>query len=104
MKTLFGKYFTLREEAEGGASSSEGPKRPQITSKIKLQKTEGSKEFGPFSVNRTTHPNLRLLIKAFTDSDKVGVGYTTIEKTKGEVGLGRKDYDKVLRLSRSQRN
>lgn len=83
MKTLFGKYFVLREESEGGAS--DGPKKPQITSRIKLQKVEGSKEFGPFTVNRTMHPNLRLLIKAFTDSDKVGVGYTTIEKTKGEV-------------------
>jgi len=83
MKTLFGKYFVLREESEG--SGAEGPKKPSLTSKIKLQKSEGSKEFSPFSVNRTTHPNLRLLIKAFTDSDKVGVGYTTIEKSKGEV-------------------
>lgn len=82
MKTLFGKYFVLREESEGGG---EGPKKPQITSRIKLQKVEGSKEFGPFTINRTMHPNLRLLIKAFSDSDKVGVGYTTIEKTKGEV-------------------
>lgn len=85
MKTLFGKYFVLREESEGAASSDGGQKKTQITSRIKLQKTEGSKEFAPFTVNRTTHPNLRLLIKAFTGSDKVGVGYTTIEKTKGEV-------------------
>jgi tRNA nucleotidyltransferase/poly(A) polymerase len=78
MKSLFGQYLKLREE-------NEGPKTPQVTSRIKLQKTNGSKEFGPFTVNRTMHPNLRLLIKAFADSDKVGVGYTTIEKNKGEV-------------------
>ena len=50
MKTLFGKYFALREESEGGESGGgEGPKKPQITSRIKLQKAEGSKEFGPFT-------------------------------------------------------
>lgn len=80
MNTLFGQYFTLREEAE-----TKGENPVSVTSKVKLQKKDGSKEFGPFTVNRTMHPNLRLLIKAFSDSDKVGVGYTTIEKGKGEV-------------------
>lgn len=80
MKTLFSKYFMLREET--GAKPDE---KQNITSKIKLQKKEGSKEFAPFTINRTSHPNLRFLIKAFEQSDKVGVGYTTIEKTKGEV-------------------
>ena len=88
MKKLFEKYFRLREETgekpsdgEGGTPGSSG----NITSRIKLQKKEGSKEFAPFTVNKTTHPNLRLLIKAFADSPNVGAGYTTIDKTKGEV-------------------
>lgn len=81
---LFAKYFQLREET-GSKPSDGAPASNNITSRIKLQKKEGSKEFAPFTVNRTTHPNLRILIKAFGDSDKVGVGYTTIDKTKGEV-------------------
>jgi tRNA nucleotidyltransferase/poly(A) polymerase len=86
MKKLFTKYFQLREEtgAKPSDGGSGGPKTDNITSKIKLQKKEGSKEFAPFTINRTMHPNLRTLIKAFSDSDKVGVGYTTIDKTKGE--------------------
>ena len=88
MKKLFEKYFRLREETgekpsdgEGGSPNASG----NITSRIKLQKKEGSKEFAPFTVNKTTHPNLRLLSKAFADSPNVGAGYTTIDKTKGEV-------------------
>lgn len=76
MKGLFSKYCNIREET-GAKPSQQGA---SVTSRIKLQKQEGSKEFGPFTVNKTTHPNLRLLIKAFGESDKVGVGYTTIEK------------------------
>ena len=86
MKKLFASYFQLREET--GAKPSEGSGAPgtdNITSRIKLQKKEGSKEFGPFTVNKTMHPNLRVVIKAFADSQNVGVGYTTIDKTKGEV-------------------
>lgn len=79
MKGLFSTYFNLREQAGGK------PVNNNVTSRIKLQKKEGSKEFGPFTVNKTTHPNLRLIIKAFEGSDKIGVGYTTIEKNKGEV-------------------
>lgn len=75
---MFANYFSLREET--GTKPSE-----PITSKIKLQKKEGSREFGPFTINKTTHPNLRFLVKAFSESDKVGVGYTTIDKSKGEV-------------------
>lgn len=92
MKKLFNKYFQLREEtgakpSEGGGSGGSGPagSNGSITSRIKLQKRPDSKEFAPFTVNKTTHPNLRLLIKAFADSQNVGVGYTTIEKNKGEV-------------------
>jgi tRNA nucleotidyltransferase/poly(A) polymerase len=78
-KGLFSTYFNLREETGGKIAKN------NVTSRIKLQKKEGSREFGPFTVNKTSHPNLRLLIKAFENSDKVGVGYTTIEKNKGEV-------------------
>lgn len=84
MKNLFTQYYQLREET--GAKPSDGDKgNGSITSRIKLQKKDGVKEFAPFTVNKTTHPNLRILIKAFADSDKVGVGYTTIDKSKGEV-------------------
>lgn len=96
MKKFFANYFQLREET--GAKPSEGdgekvgsngdgnlPGAGNITSRIKLQKKEGSREFTPFTINKTTHPNLRVLIKAFADSQNVGVGYTTIDKSKGEV-------------------
>lgn len=76
MKNLFSKYCSLREEKGPDGS---------VTSRIKLQKKDGSKEFLPFTVNRSTHSNLRFLIKAFSDSKNVGVGYTTIDKSKGEI-------------------
>ena len=100
MKKLFASYFQLREETgakpsegeanggnggNGGSGGSNIPGAGNITSRIKLQKKEGSKEFAPFTINKTTHPNLRVLIKAFADSQNVGVGYTTIDKSKGEV-------------------
>lgn len=71
----FEHYFNLREE--------QGKPSPHVTSKVKLQK--GGKEFAPFTINKATHSNLRYLVKAFAESDKVGLGYTTIEKNKGEV-------------------
>jgi hypothetical protein len=72
----FSKYVQFKEEA----------KEPSfITSKIKLQKEGGSKEFAPFTINKNTHSNLRPIIKAFLTSNQVGVGYTTIDKSKGEV-------------------
>ena len=78
--TLFADYFQLREET-GSKPSEKG----HVTSRIKLQKKEGSKEFSPFTVNKSTRPNLRILIKAFANSQNVGVGYTTIDKSKGEI-------------------
>jgi len=109
MRTKFEEYLLFKEaedngdsdkkgdsehKSDGGGSSggsASGPgddvsqkAKSLITSKIKLQKKEGSNEFAPFTVDRATHPNLRYLIKAFADSDKVGLGYTTIDKTKGE--------------------
>lgn len=77
MKSNFLDYFNLREEAESKESS--------ITSKIKLQQKDGSKEFTPFTVDKNSRPNLRILIKAFENSKNVGVGYTTMDKSKGEI-------------------
>lgn len=71
----FSNYLKLRESKETNF----------ITSKIKLQKELGSKEFTPFTVNKNSHSNLRPIIKAFTNSNQVGLGYTTIDKTKGEI-------------------
>jgi len=72
----FSKYFKIKEAT----------KEPSfVTSKIKLQKDVGSKEFGPFSVNKNSHANLRPIIKAFQSSNQVGLGYTTIDKSKGEI-------------------
>jgi tRNA nucleotidyltransferase/poly(A) polymerase len=78
MSKLFSKYLQLKEESETKSLEN-------ITSKVKLQRKDGSKEFSPFSVDKNTHSNLRILIKAFENSDKVGLGYTTIDKSKGEV-------------------
>jgi len=78
-KSLFSTYYNIREESGGK------PTNNNVTSRIKLHKKEGSKEFIPFTVNKTTHSNLRSLIKAFEGSDKIGLGYTTIQKNKGEV-------------------
>lgn len=69
---MFNKYLLWRE------SNS-----PTVTAKIKLQKN-GSQEFNPLTVNRSVRTNLRILIRAFSISDKVGMGYKTIEKNKGE--------------------
>lgn len=55
-----------------------------ISARIKLQKQEGSSEFTPFRVDKTTRPNLRALIQAFKVSGQVGLGFTTIDKGKGE--------------------
>jgi tRNA nucleotidyltransferase/poly(A) polymerase len=73
----FSNYIQLRE------ASSKEPSF--ITSKIKLQKETGSKEFSPFTVNKSSRANLRPIIKAFLSSNQVGLGYTTIDKSKGEV-------------------
>lgn len=72
----FSNYIQLKEAS----------KEPSfITSRIKLQKEGGSKEFSPFTVNKSSRANLRSIIKAFQNSNQVGLGYTTIDKSKGEV-------------------
>lgn len=53
-----------------------------LVSKIKLQKDA---DFRPFVINKTSHGNLRDLIKAFDNSRNVKLGYTTIQRNKGEI-------------------
>jgi len=75
MDKIFSKFIEMRVEKD----SKETP----IISKIKLQK--GNREFSPFTVNKNSHANLRYIIQAFAESPKIGVGYTTIDKSKGEI-------------------
>ena len=72
MSNFFKKYCLLKE------TKGDLP----LVSKIKLQK---EKDFSPFSVNKSSHTNLRDLIKAFDNSKNVKLGYTTIQKNKGEI-------------------
>jgi hypothetical protein len=78
MSSLFSKYLKLREEQEESPVVG-------VTSRIKLQKKQGNNEFLPFVIDNTTHSNLARVVKAFVKSDRVNLGYTTIEKNKGEV-------------------
>ena len=77
MSSLFSRYIRLREETE------EGPQG--VTAHIKLQKKQGSNEFTPFMIDKDNHANLAPIVAAFLDSDKVGLGYTTIDRNKGEI-------------------
>ena len=70
----FKRYVLLKEE-----------ENKHIISKIKLQKSQGAKEFEPFTINQSTNSNLRMIVQSFLDSDKVRLNYTTIEKNKGEI-------------------
>ena len=79
MKKYFESYLQFREDnyikpGDGG-----------IISKIKLTKKEGSKEFAPLVISRNERPNLRTLVQAFINSPHVGLGYTTLDKSKGEI-------------------
>ena len=76
MENPFLAFMRLREEKS--AAPVEG-----VTASIKLQKRDGTSEFSPFVVDRTSHPGLAKIVKAFLDSDKVPLGYTTIDKNKG---------------------
>ena len=77
MESLFSKFMRLREEKEEPVSG--------VTSHVKLQKKQGNHEFTPFEIGKSSHPNLAKVVKAFVNSDKVGLGYTTLDKNKGEV-------------------
>lgn len=76
MTRKFSDYLNLREQEEGKASLV-------VPARIKLSKNSG--EFAPFNVSKSSRANLRTLLKAFEISDQVGVGYTTIDKSRGEV-------------------
>ena len=78
MKNKFANYIAYREQNEDKPNNN-------VLSKIKLKKNDGSNDFLPFSVSKSSRPNLRILLKAFDISDQVSLGYTTIEKNKGEV-------------------
>ena len=67
----FKNYIKLRED------------RNPLTTKIKL--TRENDDFQPFVVDKNNHKNLRILMKAFENSPQIGVGYTTVDKSKGEV-------------------
>lgn len=76
MRNRFSKFMQMKEQAEAK------PNRI-VPSKIKLSKNDG--EFMPFNVSRGSRSNLRVLMKAFEISDQIGVGYTTIDKGRGEI-------------------
>lgn len=79
MANYFADFLRLREEKEAAPVAG-------VTAKIKLQKKDdGDKEFTPFVIDKSNHANLAKIVKAFLNSNKVTVGYTTIEKNKGEV-------------------
>ena len=77
MNGLFSQYLRFREETEDAPVG--------VTAHIKLQKKQGSNEFTPFVVDKSNHANLVPIVKAFLKSDKVGLGYTTIDRNKGEI-------------------
>jgi tRNA nucleotidyltransferase/poly(A) polymerase len=78
MENQFARYLKLREEQEGKPVSG-------VTARIKLEKKHGSREFTPFIIDKNHHSNLAKVVAAFLNSDKVTLGYTTIDKNKGEV-------------------
>lgn len=69
----FSEYVNYREN------------KTPVISKVKLSRTPGEEEFQPFTIDKENHANLRTLVKAFENSTQVGVGYTTIDKDKGEI-------------------
>lgn len=73
MAGKFSDYINYREN------------KAPVVSKVKLSKTPGEEEFQPFVIDKDNHANLRSIIKAFENSPQVGVGYTTFDKSKGEV-------------------
>jgi len=77
MGNLFSNYMRLREQSEGVPQG--------VTATIKLQRKDGSREFAPFVIDKDNHPNLARIVSAFLNSDKVPIGYTTLDKNKGEV-------------------
>lgn len=57
----------------------------ELLSKIRLKDTKGAINFKPLKVDSLTNSLLKPIIEAFENSDKVKIGYTTLEKNKGLV-------------------
>jgi len=57
----------------------------ELLSKIRLKDTKGVINFKPLKVTSTLNSLLKPIIEAFEDSDKVKIGYTTLDKSKGLV-------------------
>lgn len=77
MENLFTRFYKIREQEEKTVNG--------VTSTVKLQKKDGSREFTPFIIDKSNHANLSKIVHAFLKSDKVKVGYTTIDKKEGEI-------------------
>jgi tRNA nucleotidyltransferase/poly(A) polymerase len=77
MENMFAKFMKLKEESEGTPTG--------VTSRIKLEKKQGSREFTPFIIDKSNHTNLSKVVKAFLNSDQVTLPYTTIDKKEGEI-------------------
>lgn len=78
MSNKFAQFLNIREEKD--ESPVEG-----ITAYIKLQKKTGSREFTPFYIDKNHNRNMAPIVAAFSRSANVTVGYTTIQKNKGEI-------------------
>jgi hypothetical protein len=57
----------------------------ELLSKIRLKDIKGSNNFKPFKVDSTSNSLLKPIIEAFENSDKVKIGYTTLDKSKGTI-------------------
>ena len=75
MKNKFSRFMAFREQNETKPNNT-------VMSKVRLSKDS---DYMPFNVSKGNRANLRILMKSFDNSDKTGIGYTTIEKSKGEV-------------------
>jgi hypothetical protein len=52
-------------------------------SKLRLKDSKESSSFKPFKVSSTMNTLLKPIVDAFENSDKVTIGYSTLEKNKG---------------------
>ena len=84
MRRTFLEFVGLKENANIGAAAK------KASSEVKLA---DDTDYKPFVIDGENHPNLRVIVKAFLDSDKVALpgpdGYpqklTTMDPTKGEI-------------------
>jgi len=57
----------------------------ELLSKIRLKDTKGVTNFKPLTVDSSNNSLLKPIIEAFEASDKVKIGYSTLDKSKGVV-------------------